>query len=94
MSHGLRTLDAVQAVRDRPVAARLGDEPVGERRGGFAHAVELGPVAGRDDQGLGDSGQRTERGERTRQALGIEHDALAHLDRRGAVIQADDEEAT
>ena len=34
--HGIRVLDAVQAICERPVAARLGDEPVGERHGAFA----------------------------------------------------------
>ncbi len=92
VTHGVRPLDAVQAVREHPVAAGLGDQPGGERLGAGADAVEFGAVAGRDDQALGKSGQRAERSERARQPLGIEHDALAHFDRRGAVVQSEDEE--
>jgi hypothetical protein len=38
----------------------------------------------------GDARQRAQRRERARQALAREYDALAHLDRRGAVIQSED----
>ena len=92
VAHRVRSLDAVQASGERPVAAGFGDQPVCERFRPDADAVELGAVTGGDDQRLGEPGQGAERRERARQPLGVEHDAFTHLDRRGAVVQAEDEE--
>ena len=92
VANGLRPLDAVQAVRERGFSARLPHEPGREGPCLRAHAIQLRPVAGRDDDGLGDAGKRRERCEREREPLGVEHDALAHLDRCGAVVQPEDEE--
>ena len=92
MAHGVRPLDAIQALGERGVAARLGDQPAGHRLRGTADGVHLGAVAGGDDERFRHARQCPQRRERARQPLRVEHDALAHFDRRRAVIQTEDEE--
>jgi len=89
----IRLLDAVQAVGERAAAGGRCREPVGQRPGASAaRRVDLGPVAGRDDQRLLQPRQRAQRRERLGQARGIEHDPFTHLDRRGPVIQSENDE--
>ncbi len=92
MARGVRSLDPVQAIGHRPVAAGFRDEPCSDGFGTAAYAIDLGPVAGGYDQRLGKSGQSAQGSERARQPRRVEHDVFAHLDRRGAVIQSEDKE--
>lgn len=55
-------------------------------------AVQLGAVAGRDDEGFLDAGHACQFAQRFRQLLTREYDFFADIDGRGAVIDAYDDE--
>src|SRR5262249_22921398 len=54
--------------------------------------VHLGSVAGRDDDGLVRGAALRQRAERPQQAARLEIDTLAHVDRRGAMTDSDEQQ--
>src|SRR5450631_249789 len=67
-------------------------EPAPELDAGLGIAVELGAVAGGDDDALPHRLVATQVAERGGQPLGHKHHALADLEGRGPVVDTDDEQ--
>ena len=64
-------------------------EPLGHRLGFGAVEVDLGAIAGRQDRRFLDPLPTDQVAQRLAQRLGLEHDLLPHLERRGGVVEAE-----
>ena len=90
MRNGFLLRQRVDVLRQRRLGhAMEGFEPLHDRLGFGAIEVDLGPVAGRQDRRLLDLWLAEEIAQCGTQRIHLERKALPHLERRGAVVEAE-----